>query len=232
MNVFMITGDIDFGYIHAGYRDSVHDRFRAANHLPSSEGWVAPLLEPQLFRKKLYTIWVDCLASSLPNGNDMLLNVRARAALGSWLEQSGELLPVRFDGQDYCWFNCLVNLDGLVNNSETQGERYSYGDYKGWQHVTRWFFIEEMLASAPAIFRVPEGNSRLFCTDVLADAIRSSDLIGFDIKKVWTSNPEDTAEPVVTFTDQFELPNDFARRDEIKAKRKAALAALKARETA
>jgi len=227
MNIFVISGDIDFGLIHAGNRDDVLACLQNAVGRPVAQGWVVPRLEPQIYRKKLYTMWVDCLASVVPNGTDILLNRRARDLLSPLLLKSGELLPVYLDSQDYHWFNCVTFLDGVVDNANTKGSRFKCGDVEVWDRVTDWAFYADRLTTAPAIFRVPEDPfRRLFCSDALVNKIRSSDLIGFDIKKVWMSESVATDEPPMSFPAEFDFSSDYERRDEIKAKRRAAMAAL------
>lgn len=94
--------------------------------------------------------------------------------------------------------------------------------------MTDWAFYPDALVVAPSAFRVPEDLGKsVFCTDELVNMIRSSDLIGFEIQKVWTSDVGASDEPAVSFPGQFELPPD--RREEAKLKRKAADKALRER---
>jgi len=227
MNVFMISGDTDYGLVHTGTRENAVDYMYAASGKPSAEGWAAPRLEPQIYRKKVWMVWVDCVLSVVPNGEGLLLGRRAREQLCPLISQCGELLPIELDDQDYQWFNCLAMLEGAVDNANTKGSKYRYGDHEAWERVTDWAFNAEKLADAPPIFRVPEDPFRRhFCTEATAKAIRSSGLIGFNIKKVWTSVPGEDGEPPVTFPATFDVTSDYERRDEIKAKRRAAISAL------
>jgi len=78
MNVFMISGDTDYGLVHTGTRENAVDYMYAASGKPSAEGWAAPRLEPQIYRKKVWMVWVDCVLSVVPNGEGLLLGRRAR----------------------------------------------------------------------------------------------------------------------------------------------------------
>jgi len=130
---------------------------------------------------------VDCVCSATTPGRGLLLNRRAREALGKLLSPCGEFLPVRLGSFDYQWFNCTVEIDA-VDQEKIEGvpaeppvpPRY-------WMEITRWAFKPEALTQPPVIFGLPRHRPVLLCTDVLKSAVERADLLGFEFQLLWSS---------------------------------------------
>ena len=130
------------------------------------------------FRGKAKALPLDCVAAAMLSGKDMLLNARAREALTPLLLACGEYLPVRLDGLDYQWFNCTAMVD-IADQDRIEGGRSKYllEPPECWHSISRWAFHPDRVATAPAIFTVPQWSFYLMCTNVLRRAVEAHDLL-------------------------------------------------------
>ncbi len=133
----------------------------------------------------------------------MLLGARAREALVPLLLPCGEYLPVKLEALDYCWFNCTTMID-IADQDGIEGELWE-GDTREapdrWKSITRWSFHPERVATAPAVFTVPQKRRILMCTDVLRQAVEAHDPLGFRFDLLWS--PENGGVEINTSIAQF-----------------------------
>ena len=237
MNVYEVGADLAYGQLtyartprqHANDEKQLVEwdkQYSEWKRLCEETGWVPPRLESP--RGKAKTLPVDCVAAALGSGRDMLLNERAREALAPLLSPHGEYLPVQVDGLDYRIFSCTTLVD-IADQDRIEGKRSpeTYLPPGWWDSITRWSFHPERVATAPAVFTVPQRRWTLMCTDVLRQAVEAHDLLGFQFDLLWS--PEDGGVEIDTSLSQFF--GESGRRMNIagKERRKAMIARLAAR---
>jgi len=184
MNIYRLTADCAYGLLPIVEEPGLVRFWSETAGKPSSANWRIPtmLVEPDND-----FVPVDCVCSATLAGRGLLLNRRAREALGELLAPCGEFLPVRLGSFDYQWFNCTVEIDA-VDQEKIQGVQAPPPALPGyWRRITRWAFRPEALAQPPAIFGLPRTISRLLCTDVLKSAVERADLLGFEFELLWSS---------------------------------------------
>jgi len=151
MNVYQVDADLDYGYLPV-VEDELVDFLRENAGKPSAANWRVPtmLVEPDRD-----FVPVDCVCSASPAGRGLLLNCRAREALGGLLAPSGEFLPVRLGSFDYQWFNCTVTVDAVDHRKMVVVQAKPPVSPGSWRNITRWAFKPEALAKPPVTFGVP-----------------------------------------------------------------------------
>jgi len=109
MNIYRVDADCAYCALPIVEESLVRFWGEAAGK-PNSANWRIPtmLVEPDRD-----FVPVDCVCSATTPGRGLLLNRRARDALGELLSPYGEFLPVRLGSFDYQWFNCTVKIDGV-----------------------------------------------------------------------------------------------------------------------
>jgi hypothetical protein len=183
MNVYRITADCAYGLLPI-VEESLVRLWGEAAGKPSAANWRIPtmLVEPDRD-----FVPVDCVCSAITPGRGLLLNRRAREAIGELLASCGEFLPVRLGSFDYQWFNCTVQIDA-VDHEKIEGVQAAPPAPPGhWRRITRWAFKPEALVQPPAIFGLPRDRPTLLCTDVLKAAVERADLLGFEFQLLWSS---------------------------------------------
>ena len=188
MNVYEVRADLAYGVFTQVREDDDQtewERRHEAGGKPNLDGWHPPRLESPRGRARVLPL--DCIASALSPGLDMLLNARARKSLAPLLLACGEYLPVLLQDLDYCCFNCTVLID-VADQERIEGRRSKYRDVPPdcWDHITRWSFHAERLPDVPAIFTVPQRSFQLMCTDALREAVEAHDLLGFQFDLLWS----------------------------------------------
>ena len=182
MRVYLLRGDPDYHVLAAA------DGFAwlGASGRPVAGDWPVPRLGLFADDPAGGFLAVDCLPVGVA-ADGVVLSGRARGALGGVLEGAGELLPVEVVGVPYWWFNCLARVDAL----SATGTIADWVGVEGRRFIasTRQLaFRAEVVAEAPAVFRVPElPAGYLFARDVVGDLVERAGLIGFRLDLVWSS---------------------------------------------
>lgn len=143
-------------------------------------------------------IGVDCL--ELISGNDgPILSEFARDRLDTLLSPSGEFLPVSVMGRRYWWFNCVATVEALDRKETDCDWSVVDGDWGSFSWITttrRLAFQPSRIASAPAMFRVPEyPQGVLFATEALTRAVEHHELTGFQLDVVWSAQQGGVFDP-------------------------------------
>jgi len=184
MNIYRVDADCAYGVLPIVEEPGLVRFWRETAGKPSSANWRIPTMLVELDND---FVPVDCVCSATPPGRGLLLNRRARDALGELLSPYGEFLPVRLGSFDYRWFNCTVQVDA-VDQERTEGVRAEPPARPGfWMRITRWAFKPEALAQPPVIFGLPRDRPTLLCGDVLKSAVEQADLLGFEFQLLWSS---------------------------------------------
>ena len=95
-----------------------------------------------------------------------------------------------------------------------------------WKSITRWSVHPERVATAPAVFTVPQQGTPM-CTDVLRQAVEAHDLLGFRFDLLWS--PEDGVVTIDNSIAQFMGGSDRQMNIAAKERCKAMQARLKGR---
>ncbi len=229
MNVYKLGADLAYGVLVYADDENEYDqrqRWSDAVGRPSAAGWQPPPLESPRGKAKLLPL--DCVGAIAFSSNSTLLSVRAREVLAALLLPCGEYLPVQLDGLDYCWFNCTTVAD-IADQDGIEGALWEEdgGLSTRWKEIDRWSFHPERVATAPAVFTVPQYQWTLMCTDVLRQAVEAHDLLGFQFDLLWS--PKTGGVKIDNSLGQFF--GEAGRRMNIaaKARRKAMQARLKGR---
>ena len=229
MNVYNVGADLAYGAFNSAASDNDPagwERRCAAVGKPSAAGWQPPPLENA--RGKAKVLPLDCVGALMNFHHGMLFGACAREALAPLLLPCGEYLPVQLDGLDYCWFNCTTMID-IADQDGIEGELWE-GDTREapdcWKSITRWSFHPERVATAPAVFTVPQRET-LMCTDVLRRAVEAHDLLGFQFDLLWS--PKDGGVTVDNSLSQFMGESGRQKNIAAKARRRAMQARLKGR---
>ena len=229
MNVYKMGAEFAYGrFVYARDKTDYAQRERWAGAVgkPSAADWQPPPLESSRGGAKVLPL--DCVSAATFRSDSMLLNVRARELLAPLLLPCGEYLPVQLDGLDYCWFNCTTMID-IADQDGIEGELRE-GDAREapdcWKSITRWSLHPERVATAPAVFIVPQRGTPM-CMDVLRQAVEAHDLLGFRFDLLWS--PEDGGVTIDNSIPQFMGGSDRQMNIAAKARRKAMQARLKGR---
>jgi len=184
MKVYRVDADYAYGLLPIVEEPGLVRFWSETAGKPSAANWRVPtmLVEPDRD-----FVPVDCVCSALPAGRGLLLNRRAREALGELLSPCGEFLPVRLGSFDYQWFNCTTTVDA-IDQEKMEGIQAEPPVPPGsWIEITRWAFKPETLARPPLIFGLPRQRPNLLCTDALKSAVEGTDLLGFEFRLLWSS---------------------------------------------
>jgi len=121
------------------------------------------------------------------SGGDMLVLSRAaKEAIGAYLQQYGELLPLESDGGEFWTFNATTVLDAL-NEPASQVLRAS--DTGAVLLIRRPVFVSSALEGA-GLFKVAQTpRGLIYATDEFVRLTRATRLDGLEFDPVWTSNP-------------------------------------------
>ncbi len=189
MNLYKVGADLAYGAFNSvsGNRNPAEtERRSAAMGKRSAADWRPPLVENA--RGKAKVLPLDCVGALLDFGHGFLLGARAREVLAPMLLPCGEHLPVQIDGSDYCWFNCTTVAD-IADQDGIQGEFWEDKTRETltcWKSITRWSFHPGRVATAPAVFTVPQDSGTMMCTDLLRQAVETYDLLGFRFDLLWS----------------------------------------------
>ncbi len=230
MNVYKLGADLAYGQLVYATDNIDHAqamRWLEAAGTPRAADWQPPPLESPRGGPKVLPL--DCIGAAAFAGHGALLSARARELLAPLLLPCGEYLPVQLDGLDYCWFNCTTVADiarsgwhrGRALRSMTVSFRIV------GKTSTRWSFHPERVATAPAVFTVPQQRRTLMCTDVLRQAVEAHDLLGFRFDLLWS--PEHGGVTIDNSFSQFFGESGRQRNIAAKERRKAMQARLKGR---
>ncbi|MCQ8278700.1 hypothetical protein NFI95_09570 [Acetobacteraceae bacterium KSS8] len=236
MNVYRVDADLAYGtlvFAHSPKTQSGEEaqlriwnkEFSDWDHHCETVGWLAPPIGYGT-RNQARALPLDAVRLALGPEHNLLLSARARALLSPLLLPNGRFLPVRWEGHDYAIFECTALAD-VADPGGIEGERSEYRP-GCWTRVDRWSFHPDRLATAPAIFTVPQDPFIRMCTDVFRDAVAAHDLLGFAFKPLWS----EADGGVLIDNSPGQFMGEAGRQMAIAAKerRRAMLAILKARE--
>ena len=187
MNLHLLQGDLDFHWL----RPAGGGLWPWRGGVPATLPWKEPRLTVSDDDCATSFLPVDCLAMN--TGSDgPVLSSYARDVLEEALISAGEVWPVRVLKHRYWWFNCLACVDALdaertdADWDEVEGEQ---GPFRWISAPRRLEFRTDAVASAPAVFRVPEfPHGVLFAGDKLSGTICKYNLIGFRMDPVWSES--------------------------------------------
>lgn len=194
MQLFSVRGDPDFHWLRLA--DSVTWPWRGG--IPVNRPWPEPNLIPFYEGAGSEFLAVDCLG--LNAGSDgLILSDYAREALEVTLSTAGELLPVKLLGRRHWWFNCLAAanaLDCALTDADWEVVQGDWGEFRWIVTPRRLAFVPEVVASAPAVFRIPEfPQGVLFSGVEFAEKVSSHGLTGFRFDPVWSEADGGVQEP-------------------------------------
>lgn len=193
MRVFVVRSDTAFTLL----RPSREELWTWRGGAPITDDWKCPDLIVAEGGAGEF-IAADCL--ELNSGTDgLILSDFALDRLDALLRPAGEFWPVKVVGRRYWWFNCLACVEALDRErtdadwSQVGGE---WGSFRWITTTRRLAFDRDRVASAPALFRVPEyPQGVLFGTEALSGAVRESELTGFQFDSVWSAAEGGVADP-------------------------------------
>ena len=225
MKLYLLRGDLDFHWL----RPADDATWQARGGVRVAVPWREPKLAPSTDETGTEFLPVDCLPMN--TGCDgPILSGFAQDALAGLIGPAGEFWPVGVLGFRYWWFNCLATVDALDADSTDAEWSAVDGDWGEFRWITaprRLAFRSVHVASAPAMFRVPEfPQGVLFVGDAVEQAVRLHGLTGFRLDLVWSSAEGGVRDPAgFGFAGVFEGPSP----DELARKRAWARAALRER---
>ena len=188
-NVYLLEADSAFGNVLIP-DDMARVAAQEWRRPGSADTWVPPVGE-----QANNFVPTDCIFSYSTDW--ILLNRKARDALGPSLAPCGEFLPVTLSGYDYEWFNCLTVVDAADWNRAEGEDRRSNPHHRAFRNVRRYEFRPERLVDLPALFRLKRGGLDLICTDLLRDAVRQADLTGFAFEHLWSAETGGVRRPFI-----------------------------------
>lgn len=106
----------------------------------------------------------------------LILNAHARQVLGTLLEGHAELLPFRFQGEE---FYCL-NVTRIVDCLDRQRTRWAKIETR---HKDPYFDLAR-LGEAP-VFTIPENVVDAYVRETFKEAVEAAGLKGLEFKEVW-----------------------------------------------
>jgi hypothetical protein len=177
MDVYQLRGD------YGKYRDLLvrfpfvtdfADRFDGA---PMKRPWSDVRLE-----------WDPDSESPKPDFNELFpvptFNSRAMDALRDLLEGHGEILPTTCEGEQLYFFNVTRVIDAL-DEASSRVDRYL--GRNEISTVDGYVFFAEKLTSV-VIFKIPFFGARVFVTDPFVERVKSTELTGFWLPRVWSTD--------------------------------------------
>ncbi len=138
----------------------------------------------------------DCpgLFGSLP-----VFSLRAVKILQPILDGNGELLPLDFEQGEYFAFNITRVVDAL---NEAGSEIVRFPDGKKVLAIKQFSFVPQKLEGVD-IFKLPQQPLGMaFVTDRFVQAVRQSDLVGFNFEWLWAS--EQRSSSPLLYTSQLQ----------------------------
>lgn len=115
--------------------------------------------------------------------NALIFSTRAREALGSFLDQHGELLPLDCSGRELSVFNPTRIIDAL-DHEATDAWRFDDGRI---MRITRHMFREDVVRGVH-MFKIPDMRvSPTFVSQDFVDAWSAANLVGLDFTEVWSA---------------------------------------------
>jgi hypothetical protein len=225
MRVYVLRGDLDYHWL----QPSEEAGWSWRGGVPVSFPWREPSFT-LLDEDESEFVPVDYL--SMNTGCDgPILSDFARGVLADVMTPAGEFWPVTVLGRRYWWFNCLAQADALdleATQAEWEVVRGDWGEFRWITLPRRLAFKREVVARAPAVFRVPQfPQGVLFGTERLERAVVAHGLTGFKLDLVWSAEQGGVQDPA-----GFGLEGIFDRRraSEVARKRARARATIGQRE--
>ena len=108
---------------------------------------------------------------------------RAVGALRPFLEDNGELLPVRSKFGDFYAFQTLTVVHGALHHAKTKGLRLK-SNPSYFLDIEKYFFRSTKLKDLK-VFRILENPSCVLVTQAFVDIAEANRLLGFVFKPIW-----------------------------------------------
>lgn len=115
-----------------------------------------------------------------------VFSMKAVAVLGDFLNENGELLPVKTDHGSYFAYQTLTVVDGIVNIKKCKDLSLSYEQISGiYSDIGKLAFYSSKIPNNLSIFRLREfPSSRPFVSQQFVDRALSNGLQGFGFEQV------------------------------------------------
>jgi hypothetical protein len=195
MNVFSIQSDSDNFNLLVTVRGS-----KALDQMTSTEHGVK--LGSQWMGLDLRDVPTDdeSYRGPLPKGDfsgialcGIGANMPILKKLGHQFEESGEFLPMQYQGStdQIYWYHCTTVIDAL-DDEHIICDRRADGRPLA---IERFWFHADRLQSA-LVFQDPNCGRKLFCTDVFKNQVERLGLTGLTFFRRWSDEPEGIARMV------------------------------------
>lgn len=179
MNVYILDADVEkYLSIYYSNSDDIVEFNRKFDGSSLKKSWTGKE-EFEFGRDRLPKGDTPGLSSHIP-----VFSPRAVEMLADLLKDSGELLPITCEGEDYFLFNVTRRVDALDEDASVL-ERFDDGDIL---RIVRYCFKEDKLIGVN-IFKLPqEPLSYPYVTDAFVRRVENSGLKGFEFRLVWSSD--------------------------------------------
>jgi hypothetical protein len=179
MNVYILDADVEkYLSIYYSNSDDIVEFNRRFDGSSLKKSWTGKE-ELEFGRDGLPKGDTPGLSSHIP-----VFSPRAVEILADLLKDSGELLPITCEGEDYFLFNVTRLVDALDEDA-SELERFDDG---GILRIARYGFKEDLLIGVN-IFKLPQKPlSYPYVTDAFVHRVEDSALSGFEFRLVWSSD--------------------------------------------
>ena len=112
---------------------------------------------------------------------ELALTEAARSVLGPYINECGEILPLKCESADFYLLN-ITNIIDALDESRSRIERYSSGRI---MHISEYIFNRAMLANQ-FLFRISSfAASPIYFTDTAVEIWMRAGLRGLDFRLLW-----------------------------------------------
>lgn len=112
----------------------------------------------------------------------LVISQKCKEKLENILKDVVEFLPLIHSREKY-WVLNVINIQDVIDLEKSIPVRLSSGLIT---HFEKYEFISENLENQ-LIFKTPEHDNRINCTDKLKEIIENAGLTGFVFKEIWNS---------------------------------------------
>ena len=117
------------------------------------------------------------------NGSDLILNAKAKQALGNVLASLGEFLPLVGACKDYWMFNSATRIGNAIIDPDNT--RSAYFDDGSWERLEQLAFNSNAEKLAPCLFTIEiDRGANLYCSDVFKALIEKNGLQGLSFELI------------------------------------------------
>jgi hypothetical protein len=193
MNVYLVQCDYSYRFVYAASpRETRQFLYKSKSHRYGTD-WKPPHFIERDPEDEGYV-------PNAPHGDfvgidgskDLGLTANTKAQLQGLLARYGEFLPVLVNKvETLYWFHCNHVLDALDSkNSKVRWEKVEVNPRV--MEIFDYVMLPQVIGDS-LLFRIPQAESGIFCTDTFKNRVKSLGLTGLTFSLKWSDEPASIA---------------------------------------